>query len=78
MLDREFKYYIENQDMLVSKHNGQHIVIVEENVIGAFESVGEAFTFALENGHKPGSFMIQLCGPGVENYTMDQHRVAFC
>jgi len=37
MLEKEFKYYLDNQQDLVKKYNGKFIVIVEDKVIGAYD-----------------------------------------
>ncbi|MBM4171726.1 MAG: hypothetical protein FJ214_07665 [Ignavibacteria bacterium] len=71
-LEKEFKYYLENQEMLVKEYNGKYIVIKGEKILGAYNSHREA----LENTvaiHKLGSFLIQLCKPGEEDYSLTFH-----
>lgn len=76
-LEKEFNYYIENQDELVKKYNGKVIVIKDRQVIGAYDSDIEAVRTTMKQ-HKPGTFLVQKCGPGVENYTQTFHsRVEF-
>lgn len=67
MLDKEFKYYIEHQGELVKKYLGKFLVVKDEN-IEAFDTMEEAFGFASKN-YGPGTFLIQECLPGEENYT---------
>ena len=43
MLDREFKYYLENQDELIEKYNGKYLVIVGEEVKGVYENEESAY-----------------------------------
>lgn len=77
MLEKEFQYYLDNQDFLVKQYEGKFIVIKDQQVTGAYDSQGEAYTesakkFAL------GTFLIQLCAPGKEAYTQTFHsRVSF-
>jgi hypothetical protein len=76
-LEKEFKYYIEHQDELVSKYNGKYIVIKDCSVIGAFDSEIEAVE-ETSKVHKIGTFLVQKCEPGDQSYTMTFHsRVAF-
>lgn len=77
MLDKEFKYYIDNQKKLIDKYNGKFIVIKNENVIGAYETEDEAY-FETKKEHELGTFLIQLCEPGNDSYTQTFHsRVTF-
>lgn len=76
-LEIEFKYYLQNQDELVNKYNGKYIVIKGNDVIGVFDSELQAFTETSKK-HELGTFLIQKCGPGDNNYTHTYHsRVAF-
>jgi hypothetical protein len=34
MLDKEFRYYLDNQSDLVKKYNGRFIVIIDNEVVG--------------------------------------------
>lgn len=77
MLDREFKYYIENQDELVKKYLGKHLVIKDQKVQGDFDDISLAYEFAVSK-FEQGTFLIQLCEPGEESYTQTYHsRVIF-
>ena len=75
MLEKEFKFYIDNQDALVEKYNGKFLVIYGEEVKGAFDSVKEAYNFGVKY-YKLGTFLIHECGPGEENYTQIYHTRA--
>lgn len=66
-LDREFKYFLDNQGELVDKYNGKFIVIVGEKVIGDFATEAEAYAEAIKT-HKLGTFLIQHCLPGQAAY----------
>jgi hypothetical protein len=77
MLKDEFKWYIENQNDLVTKYNGKFIVIKDKSVVGAYDSERDAL-FESEKKYGLGSFIIQKCTPGEEDYTQIFHsRVSF-
>jgi len=76
-LEKEFNYYLENQDDLVSKYNGKYLVIKNCKIIGVFDSEPEAFLDA-QAKHPLGSFLVQKCEPGTESYSQTFHsRVVF-
>jgi hypothetical protein len=74
-LEKEFKYYLENQAELVKKYNGKYIVIKDSEVIGVFDSEIEAVEKTSVN-HKLGTFLIQKCETGKESYTQTYHSRA--
>ena len=77
MLDKEFKYYINNQNELVGKHKGKFLVIKEQAVIGVYNTEIEAYSETVKI-HELGTFLIQECQPGDENYTQTfRTRVIF-
>lgn len=67
-LRREFKYYLEHQDELVNLHAGKVLVIHDEQVVGVFDAEIEAL---LEPRRRfpAGTYIIQRCSPGFEDYT---------
>lgn len=77
MLEKELQYYISNQINLVSKHKGKFIVIKGQQVIGVYDTELEAYTETVKQ-HSLGTFLIQECQPGDENYTQTfRTRVIF-
>jgi hypothetical protein len=77
LLEKEFKYYLDNQDELVKEYNGKFIVIHGIKVVGAYESELEAIKETSKK-YKPGTFLVQKCEPGNSSYTQTYHsRVAF-
>lgn len=77
MLEKEFQYFIDNQDNLVNRYNGKVLVIVGEEVVGVYDTEIEAYIEA-QKTYKLGSFLIQVCIPGEEAYTQVFHsRVSF-
>ena len=74
MLKKEFEYYIAHQDELVKNHFGRFIIIQNEKVEGDFVSDIEAIKYAKNALHLPlGTFLVQQCMPGKENYTQFFH-----
>ena len=77
MLDKEFKYYLDNQSELVKKYNGRFIVIIGETVVGDYESYEHALFESMKQ-YEMGTFLIQECTEGDEAYTQTFHsRVVF-
>jgi len=76
-LQKEFRFYIENQEDLVKKYNGKFVVIKDQNIIGAYHDELEAIKKTSEE-HELGTFLVQKCEPGTNSYTQTFHsRVAF-
>lgn len=77
MLNKEFKYYLDNQNELVEKYEGKYIVIKNQTIIGAYNDEKDAYNETLKE-HKLGTFLIQHCLPGEESHTATFHsRVVF-
>jgi hypothetical protein len=77
MLEKEFKYYLDNQDELVKKYDGRTLVIIDNEIVGDYDNFKEAYTDSLSK-FEPGTFLIQKCSPGDKDYTFTFHsRVAF-
>jgi hypothetical protein len=77
MLEKEFKYYLDNQDELVKKYNGRTLVIVDNEVVGDYATGEEAYFDSL-NKFELGTFLIQKCSPGNKDYTVTfRSRVSF-
>lgn len=76
-LEKEFQYYIDHQDELVEKYGGKFVVIKGDEVLGAYDSEIEAIEETTKE-HELGTFLVQKCEAGEENYTQTYHsRVAF-
>lgn len=77
MLNTEFDYYRAHQDELVKEYNGKVLAIMGEKVVGVFDTDLEAY-LEMKKRHAVGTFLLQFCGPGQENYTRKfRSRVAF-
>lgn len=77
MLEKELEYYIKHQKRFVAKYNGKFLVIKDQKLVGVYESIIDAYSQSSKQ-HKLGTFLIQRCGEGKENYTQTFHsRVTF-
>jgi len=72
MLEKEFKYYLANQQELVKTYLGKYLVIKDEKVIGAYDSREYALQETTKV-HPMGTFLIQLCSPGDTAYSQTFH-----
>ena len=68
-LDVEFKFYQENKENFLSKHEGKFIVIKEKKVIGVYEDRMKAIE-ETKKTHELGTFLVQEV---VENDTIFFH-----
>ncbi|MEA3397937.1 MAG: hypothetical protein U9R05_10790 [Chloroflexota bacterium] len=76
-LEKEFNYYLDNQSDLLKKYEGKFLVIKGAEVIGTYDTELESLEETVKE-HKLGTFLIQHCTPGADNYTQTYHsRVAF-
>ena len=76
-LEKEFKYYLANQEDFIKKYNDKYLVIKDEEIIGVYDTELQAYN-ETQKVHELGSFLIQLCSPGKSGYTQTFHsRVSF-
>ena len=68
MIDKLFKYYLEHQEELVKEYDGKYLIITNEGVVGAYDTLNEGYEFALKTYGK-GNFMLQLCSEGEKDYS---------
>jgi hypothetical protein len=77
MLNKEFKWYLDHQDDLVKKYNHKFLVIIDNRVVGDYDTYDEAHTESCRK-YDPGTFLIQECTEGEGAYTQTFHsRVRF-
>ena len=67
-LQREFEFYLANQDEMVKQYDGKVIVLKNDEVLGVYDSELSAFTEVVKQ-HERGTFMIQRVSEGNEAYT---------
>lgn len=71
-LEKEFNYYLKNQDELVKKYTGKVIAIKNEKVIGIFDSDLQAVE-EVSKTEELGTFLIQKVESGSNSYTQTYH-----
>jgi hypothetical protein len=49
MLEKEYKYYKDHQNELVSRYPDKYLIIKDQKVISVFETLSEAIDFANAN-----------------------------
>ena len=77
MSEKDFQYYLDNQAEFVKKYNGKILVISNQKLIGAFDSMKEAYDSGVEKCGI-GNFIVQRCSPGKADYTQSFYsRVHF-
>lgn len=69
MLENEFNYYLDHQTELLPQYNGKYVVVVGNQVVGAYDDAEHAVHFSRKK-YQPGTFLIQLCTPGNSAYTV--------
>jgi len=68
-LKKNLDWYIANQQELSAKYNGKILLIVDQKLIGAFDSMDEAYNTALKT-YTLGTFTLQPCSPDPDSYTL--------
>lgn len=71
-LQENLDFYIANQRKLVKKYKNKYLIIKDEAIFDAFDSEVEAY-FAAKKVFSPGSYSIQFCAPGEEDYSQTFH-----
>jgi hypothetical protein len=72
MLEKEFKYYLDNQKELTKRYNNRFVVIKNNTVVGDYSTQLDAYKEAKEN-FELGTFLIQRVAEGDESYTQIFH-----
>tara|TARA_R110002124_G_scaffold140809_5_gene305270 strand:- start:3139 stop:3378 length:240 start_codon:yes stop_codon:yes gene_type:complete len=72
MLEKEFKYYLDNQKDLLKEFLNKYIIIKDQKVVASFNTKQEAYDYATEK-FELGSFLIQHCLPGDLGHTQTFH-----
>ena len=77
MLEKEFQYYIDNQEKLLKTYNGRFIAIVGKQIVGDYDSFEQAIDETMKE-HELRNFLIKECSEGEKAYTQTFHsRVVF-
>jgi hypothetical protein len=73
---KNLDWYIANQQELSGKYNGKVLLIVDQEVVGAFSSMDEAYATALKT-YAPGNFTLQPCSPDPDSYTLTLYNPTY-
>jgi hypothetical protein len=65
---KNLDWYIANQKELAAKYNGKILLIVDQALVAAFDSMNDAYVSAIKS-YSPGTFTLQPCSPDSESYT---------
>ncbi|MDR1130321.1 MAG: hypothetical protein LBK96_05015 [Prevotellaceae bacterium] len=68
MLEKEFKYYLDNQEELVKKYDGRTLVIINNEIVGDYDNWEDAYFDSMDK-FESGTYLIQDCSEGEEAYT---------
>ncbi len=68
-LKKDLDWYIENQQELSEKYNGKVLLIVNQHLIGAYDSMQEAYATAIKT-YTLGTFTLQPCSSDSDSYTL--------
>ena len=66
---KEFEYYLEHQAEMVEKYDGRVIALKNNQVIGDYDSYGEAL-HTTNKEHPMGTFLLQRVSEGRKDYTV--------
>ncbi len=58
LLDKQHKYYLQHEQSILEKYEGQFIVIHDEKVVDGFGSERDAYIFSVKN-FPIGTFLIR-------------------
>jgi hypothetical protein len=75
-LKKNLDWYIANQKELSAKYNGKILLIVDQKLVAAFDSMADAYTAGTKN-YALGSFTLQPCSPDSDSYTLTLYSPAY-
>lgn len=58
LLNKQYKFFKDNMEMLMEKYEGRFVVIHDEEVVGSFESDRDAYVYCVKH-FKVGTFFTQ-------------------
>ena len=67
-LDKEYSYFISNQNELVKRYNKKILIIRGNSVVGSYKTFETAYENAVKK-YPLGTFLIQECVAGEKAYT---------
>lgn len=75
-LDKEYKYYKNNQEEFLEKYKGKVVVVKDEKIVGVYEDEIIAYKDSVSK-YELGTFLIQKCLPERETIQTFHSRVIF-
>ena len=75
-LKKNLEWYIANQAQLSATYNGKILLIVDQKLVDAFNSMDEAYATALKT-YKLGTFTLQPCSPFADSYTLTLYSPSY-
>jgi hypothetical protein len=72
LLEKEFDFFIQNQEKLFKKYPGKYIVIKNNKILGSYPSISEAIS-ETSKVEKLGTFLVQKCASGKKVFTQVFH-----
>lgn len=75
-LEKEFNYFLKNQEKLIKEYPGKYIVIKGNKILDIYDNQLDAYLNTKES-EEAGTFLIQHCIPGNEEYTHYFHSRVF-
>lgn len=75
MLEKEFQYYIEHENELISKYSGDYVVIVGNEITGVYQDKKKAYFEALKK-YSLGNFLLKQCVPNA-SVQVFQSQISF-
>ncbi len=76
MLEKEFQYFVDHRNELLKKYRGRVLVIVDESVVGDYDTVHDAWNGAVEK-YEEGTFLIQRCMDDEDSFHQTFHSRVF-
>jgi len=75
-LKKNLDWYIANQEELAAKYNGKILLIVDQKLVEAFDSMDKAYSTAMKI-YAPDTYTLQPCSPDPDSYTLTLSSPAF-
>ena len=75
-LKKNLDWYIANQQELSKQYDGKILLIVDQKLIRAFDSMDEAYAAAVKD-YTLGTFTLQPCSPNADSYTLTLYSPAY-
>lgn len=75
-LEKEYNYFLKNKEALLKKYENKFIVIVDEGVVGGFDTQEAALRYASKE-YKLGTFLIQRVSMDEEDISQKFYSMVY-